>query len=91
MYIKFLYFTHTKVVNFLYMKEEFNMTTVNKLEKALTSAEGLAAQLKTFSMDTDNQQAKDMFKQLSQTTKNTAQVLQSRLDFVKSEEPQYRE
>lgn len=67
------------------------MTTVNKLEKALTSAQGLAAQLKTFSMDTDNQQAKEMFKQLAQTTENTAQTLQSRLDFVKSEEPQYRE
>lgn len=67
------------------------MTTVNKLEKALISAEGLSAQLKTFSMDTDNQQAKAMFKQLAQTTENTAQALQSRLDFVKSEEPQYRE
>lgn len=67
------------------------MTTVNKLEKALTSAQGLATQLKTFSMDTDNQQAKEMFKQLAQTTENTAQTLQSRLDFVKSEEPQYRE
>lgn len=67
------------------------MTTVNKLEKALTSAQGLATQLKTFSMDTNDQQAKQTFKQLAQTTENIAQTLQSRLDFVKSEEPQYRE
>jgi len=67
------------------------MTTVNKLEKALTSAQGLATELKTFSMDTNNQQAKQTFKQLAQTTENIAQTLESRLDFVKSEEPQYRE
>lgn len=67
------------------------MTTVNKLEKALTSAQGLATQLKTFSMDTDDQQAKQTFKQLAQTTENIVQTLQSRVDFVKSEEPQYRE
>lgn len=67
------------------------MTTVNKLEKALTSAQGLATELKTFSMDTNDQQAKQTFKQLAQTTENIAQTLQSRLDFVKSEEPQYRE
>ncbi|GIM27588.1 hypothetical protein CPJCM30710_02540 [Clostridium polyendosporum] len=67
------------------------MTTVNKLEKALTSAQGLATELKTFSTDTNDQQAKQTFKQLAQTTENIAQTLQSRLDFVKSEEPQYRE
>ena len=67
------------------------MTTVNKLEQALTSAQGLATQLKTFSMDTNDQQAKQTFKQMSQTAENIAQTLQSRLDFVKSEEPQYRE
>lgn len=65
------------------------MTTVNKLEQALTSAQSLAAQLKTFSMDTDDQQAKRMFQQLSTTIANTAQALESRLNYVK-EEPQYR-
>ncbi|CAH2212209.1 MULTISPECIES: DUF1657 domain-containing protein [Tepidibacter] len=67
------------------------MATVNKLEQALASAQGLSSQLKTFSMDTNDQQAKQLFNQLAQTTQNTAQSLQSRLDFVKSEEPQYRE
>ncbi|MCJ7690182.1 MAG: DUF1657 domain-containing protein [Clostridiaceae bacterium] len=67
------------------------MTTVNKLEKALTNAKGLAIELKTFSMDTNDQQAKQTFKQLSQTTEHIAQTLESRLNFAKSEEPQYRE
>ncbi|WP_066501781.1 DUF1657 domain-containing protein [Abyssisolibacter fermentans] len=67
------------------------MTTINKLEQALASVQGLAAQLKTFSLDTNDQQAKQTFKQMSQTAENIAQTLQSRVDFVKSEEPQYRE
>ena len=66
------------------------MPTGNKLEQALASAKGLAAQLKTFELDTDNQEAKQMFKQLDTDVDNVAQAIQGRLDFVKQEEPQYR-
>ncbi|SCY69062.1 DUF1657 domain-containing protein [Alkaliphilus peptidifermentans] len=65
------------------------MTVINKLEQALTSAKSLAADLKTFSMDTEDQQAKQMFDQLSSSVENTAQMLQSRINFVNNEEPQY--
>lgn len=65
------------------------MTTINKLQQALNSAKSLQADLKTFSMDTENQQAKQMFNQLATNLENTVQMLQSRVDFVNSEEPQY--
>ncbi|WP_427337739.1 DUF1657 domain-containing protein [Caloranaerobacter sp. DY30410] len=65
------------------------MTTINKLEKVLSSAKSLAADLKTFSLDTQDQQAKQMFNQLSSQIENISQMLQSRVDFVKNEEPQY--
>ncbi|QUH20149.1 DUF1657 domain-containing protein [Alkaliphilus sp. B6464] len=65
------------------------MTTLNKLEQALTSAKGLQSDLKTFSLDTEDQQAQQMFNQLSTSLENTVQLLQSRMDFVTSEEPQY--
>lgn len=65
------------------------MTTFSKLEQALTSAKGLQSELKTFSLDTDDQQAKQMFNQLATNLENTVQLLQSRMDFVTSEEPQY--
>lgn len=65
------------------------MTTVNKLEQALVSAKSLAADLKTFSMDTNDQNAKQMFNILSTNAENMAQMLQNRINFVKSEEPQY--
>ncbi|WP_297429350.1 DUF1657 domain-containing protein [Clostridium sp.] len=65
------------------------MPTGTKIETALASAKGLAADMKTFSLDTDNQEAKQMFNQLANTMENVAQTLQSRFDFVKQEEPQY--
>lgn len=65
------------------------MPTGTKIETALASAKGLAADMKTFSLDTDNQEAKQMYNQLSDTMENVAQTLQSRFDFVKKEEPQY--
>ncbi len=65
------------------------MPTGTKLETALATAKGLAADMKTFSLDTDNQEAKQMFNQLASTMDNVEQTLQSRVDFVKQEEPQY--
>lgn len=65
------------------------MPTGTKLETALASAKGLAADMKTFSLDTDNQEAKQMFNQLANTMENVSQTLQGRYDFVKQEEPQY--
>jgi hypothetical protein len=65
------------------------LSTINKLEQALAGAKGLAAQFKTFSLDTDDQNAKQMFNQLATTTENMVQQIQARVDFVKSEEPQY--
>jgi len=65
------------------------LTTLNKLEKALASAKGLSSDLKTFSMDTNDQQAKQMFTQLSSQMENVSQMINSRVDYVKNEEPQY--
>lgn len=65
------------------------MPTGTKLETALASAKGLAADMKTFSLDTDNQEAKQMFNQLASTMEGVEQQIKSRLDFVKKEEPQY--
>ena len=62
------------------------MPTGTKLETALASAKGLAADMKTFSLDTDNQEAKQMFNQLATTMDGVEQSLQSRLDFVKQQE-----
>jgi hypothetical protein len=67
------------------------MTVMTKLETALASAKGLAADLKTFSLDTDNQEAKQMFSTLSSNAENMVQMLQNRVNTINSEEPQYNQ
>lgn len=67
------------------------MTVMNKLETALASAKGLAASLKTFSLDTDDQNAKQMFNMLSTNADNMAQMIENRVNYLKSEEPQYNQ
>lgn len=67
------------------------MTVMTKLETALASAKGLAADLKTFSLDTDDQNAKQMFTMLSSNAENMAQMLENRVNFLKNEEPQYNQ
>ncbi len=65
------------------------MPTGTKLETAVAGAKTLAASMKTFSLDTDNQEAKQMFNELATTMEGVQQQLESRLDYVKQEEPQY--
>lgn len=67
------------------------MPTGTKLETALATAKGLAADMKTFSLDTDSKEAKQMFNQLASTMEGVEQQLKARLDFVKQEEPQYNQ
>ena len=67
------------------------MTVGVKLQQTIASAETVAANLKSFALDTQDQQAKQMFNQLAQSMDNTVATLQSRLNFVQQQEPQYRQ
>ena len=66
------------------------MTIASQLSQTLANMEGAAASLKTFSLQTQDQQAKQLFQQLSQTMDNSVQQLRGRLDYITQEEPQYR-
>ncbi|MBC8589399.1 DUF1657 domain-containing protein [Tissierellaceae bacterium BX21] len=67
------------------------MTVVNKLESALASAKSLSGDLKSFSLDTDNQEAKQMFGMLSTNADNMVNMIESRINTLKNEEPQYNQ
>jgi hypothetical protein len=66
------------------------LTVANQIAQCLASIEGAAADLKTFALETQDQQSKQMFQQLSQTLDHSAQQLRGRLDYIMQEEPQYR-
>lgn len=46
--------------------------------------------LKTFSLETQDQNAKQMFKTLSEQQQTIVESLHSRLHFIESQEPQYK-
>ncbi|GGE19402.1 hypothetical protein GCM10011571_21660 [Marinithermofilum abyssi] len=67
------------------------MTVGKKIQQTIASAEGVVANLKTFALDTDNQQAKQMYNQLAQNTETIIQQLKAREQQVMQEEPQYNQ
>lgn len=67
------------------------MPVNTKLEQTIAGIQGAASDLKTFAQETNDQQAKQMFNQLSQTLEDAQKQLEARLGYVQSEEPQYTE
>lgn len=67
------------------------MTVGTQIQQTIASAESVMASLKTFALETQDQQAKQVYQQLSQQTENIVSVLKSRLNYVQQEEPQYKQ
>ncbi|EGK12016.1 DUF1657 domain-containing protein [Kroppenstedtia eburnea] len=67
------------------------MTVGTKIQQTIASAEGVAANLRTFSLDTNNQQAKQMYKQMAQNMDSIVQELKTREQQIMQEEPQYNQ
>lgn len=67
------------------------MTVGTQMQSAIASAEGLAADLKTFALETQDQNVKQMFQQLAEQQKTIVDNLNTRLQYIQQEEPQYKE
>ncbi len=66
------------------------MTVINKLNQTMEMLKSTESNCKTFSMDTDDPNAEQMFNQMAENMKMCENMLQSRINFVMSEEPQYQ-
>ena len=66
------------------------MTVINKLNQTLEMLKSSQSNCKTFSMDTDDPNAKSLFNKIAQNIKLCEDMLQSRINYVMNEEPQYR-
>lgn len=67
------------------------MTVGTKMQQMIASAESVAASLKTFALDTQNQNAKQMFQNLAQNMDMVVNQLNTRLNEMQEEEPQYKQ
>jgi hypothetical protein len=67
------------------------MTVGQKLHQCLAQLEGATASLKTFCLDTQDPTAQKLYAQLSDTLQHQIiDPLKSRVNYVESQEPQYK-
>ncbi|GAB7386564.1 DUF1657 domain-containing protein [Bacillaceae bacterium] len=67
------------------------MTVGTKMQQTIASAEGVVANLKSFALETEDQQAKQMYNQLAQDMENALTQLKARMNYVERQEPQYKQ
>lgn len=67
------------------------MTVGTKMQETIASCESALANLKTFALETQDQNAKQMFQQLSEQQQGIVENLNTRLQYIQQEEPQYKQ
>jgi hypothetical protein len=68
-----------------------NLTVGTQVAKAIASVQSVSASMKTFSLETQDQQAKQMFQQLAQTFDGALDTLKQRQSYIEQQEPQYKQ
>lgn len=66
------------------------MTVINKLSQTLEMLKSCESNCNTFSMDTNDENAKQMYKQISDSLTQCTNMLQGRINYVAEQEPQYK-
>ena len=66
------------------------MTVASQIKQTLSSLKSAQANLESFALQTQNQQAKQLFTQSAQQTKSIIDTLEPRIKEIEKEEPQYQ-
>ncbi|WP_096199617.1 DUF1657 domain-containing protein [Bacillus sp. FJAT-45350] len=67
------------------------MTVQTQMQQAIASAQSVQASLSQFSLETQNQQAQQLFQQLAEQQKGIVTQLEGRYQQVLQEEPQFNQ
>jgi len=67
------------------------MTVGTQMQQAIATVQNAAATMKTFSLETQDQQAKKTFEQLAQTFDSALNELKGREKYIQNQEPQYKQ
>lgn len=67
------------------------MTVGTQLQQAIAGVQSAAASMKTFALETQDQQAKKTFENLAQTLESAVGQLEQRYRYVQEQEPQYKQ
>ena len=67
------------------------MTVVSDVKTTIAGLKSAQASLETFSLGTDNEQAKQLYQDAAQQTQSIIDNIEPRLQQIQDEEPQYRQ
>ncbi|WP_026673182.1 DUF1657 domain-containing protein [Alkalihalobacterium bogoriense] len=67
------------------------MTVATQIRQTLAGLKSAQASLETFALQTQNQQAKQMFQNMAQQTQGIVDTITPRLQEIEQEEPQYKQ
>jgi hypothetical protein len=67
------------------------MTVGTQITQAIATVQSAASSMKTFSLDTQDQQAKQTFEQLAKTLDSAVETLKGRQQYIEQQEPQYKQ
>ncbi|WP_226034545.1 DUF1657 domain-containing protein [Aquibacillus saliphilus] len=67
------------------------MTVSSQVKQAVAGLKSAQASLETFALQTQNEQAKQMYQNAAQQTETVVQSLEPRVLEIENEEPQYKQ
>ncbi|AHA72096.1 MULTISPECIES: DUF1657 domain-containing protein [Bacillus] len=67
------------------------MTVITKLKQTISGLKSAQACLEGFALDTDNQQAKQLYQNAAQQAQTIIDSLEPRVQEVQQDEPQYKQ
>ncbi|AOY76216.1 DUF1657 domain-containing protein [Clostridium formicaceticum] len=67
------------------------MTVGTQMQQAIAGIQSAAATMKTFSLETQDQNAKKEFQQIAQDLENALQTLENRRKYIEKQEPQFKQ
>ena len=67
------------------------MTVINDLKTTLAGLKSAQASFETFSLGTDNEQAKQLDQDAAKQTQSVVDTIEPRIQQVEQEEPQYKQ
>jgi hypothetical protein len=67
------------------------MTVISDVKTTLAGLKSAQASFETFSLGTDNKQAKQLYQDAAKQTQSIVDSLTTRIDQIEQEEPQYKQ
>ncbi|MBT2618665.1 MULTISPECIES: DUF1657 domain-containing protein [unclassified Bacillus (in: firmicutes)] len=67
------------------------MTVINDVKTTLAGLKSAQASFETFSLGTDNEQAKQLYQNAAKQTQSVIDTIEPRIQQIEQEEPQYKQ